>query len=85
MKLVVKQITKFFIIGVSAVLVDFIVYYLLSDLLSLNIDISKGAGFMVGTIYTYYLNKLWTWKYTEKKQQRHDFEICPCVCCFLHF
>lgn len=69
MKLVVKQITKFFIIGVSAVLVDFIVYYLLSDLLALNIDISKGTGFMVGTIYTYYLNKLWTWKYTEKSNK----------------
>ncbi len=69
MKLVVKQITKFFIIGVSAVLVDFVIYYLLSDLMGQNLDLSKGMGFLVGTVYTYYLNKLWTWKYTERSNK----------------
>lgn len=69
MKVVIKQITKFFIIGVSAVMVDFIVYYLLSDLIAVNTDIAKGIGFMIGTVYTYYLNKLWTWKYTEKSNK----------------
>lgn len=66
MKLVIKQITKFFIIGVSAVLVDLIVYYALSDLLAINIDFSKAAGFLIGSVYTYYLNKKWTWRHTEK-------------------
>jgi len=65
-KLVIKQITKFFIIGVSAVLVDLIVYYALSDLLNINIDFSKAAGFLIGSVYTYYLNKKWTWRHTEK-------------------
>ena len=69
MKLVVKQITKFFIIGVSAVLVDFVIYYLLSDLMGQNLDLSKGMGFLVGTVYKYYLNKLWTWKYTERSNK----------------
>lgn len=69
MKLVVKQITKFFIIGVSAVLVDFIVYYILSDFAKINTDISKAFGFIVGTFYTYFLNKRWTWKYTEKSNK----------------
>ena len=69
MKLVVKQITKFFIIGVSAVLVDFVIYYLLSDLMGLNLDLSKGLGFLVGTVYTYYLNKFWTWRYTERSNK----------------
>ncbi len=66
MKLVIKQITKFFIIGVSAVLVDLIVYYALSDILGLNLDISKACGFLIGSVYTYYLNKKWTWRHTEK-------------------
>lgn len=69
MRVVIKQITKFFIIGVSAVLVDFIIYYLLSVVVALPIDFSKGAGFLVGTVYTYYLNKLWTWKYTERSNK----------------
>ncbi len=69
MKLVIKQITKFFIIGVSAVLVDFIVYYMMSDFMNVNTDISKALGFIIGTIYTYFLNKKWTWKYTEKSNK----------------
>ncbi|MBL7837198.1 MAG: GtrA family protein [Bacteroidetes bacterium] len=69
MKLVIKQITKFFIIGVSAVLVDFIVYYVMSDFMAINTDISKAFGFIIGTIYTYFLNKKWTWKHTEKSNK----------------
>ena len=69
MKVVIKQITKFFIIGVSAVLVDFIIYYMMSDLMGINTDLSKAAGFMIGTVYTYFLNKRWTWKYTERSNK----------------
>ena len=66
MKLVLKQLTKFVIIGISAVLVDLVIYYISSDIMGLNIDLSKGMGFLVGTVYTYFLNKRWTWKYTER-------------------
>ncbi len=69
MRVVIKQITKFFIIGVSAVLVDLVIYYFLSDILSLNTDFSKALGFLVGTIYTYFLNKRWTWRHTEKSNK----------------
>lgn len=69
MKVVIKQITKFFIIGVSAVMVDFVIYYLLSDLMKMDTRVSKALGFLVGTIYTYFLNKMWTWKYTEKSNK----------------
>ena len=85
MKVVIKQITKFFIIGLSAVLVDLIVYYLFSDLFGFNQDlkiiqfsenfsltgtnISKAAGFIIGSFYTYFLNKKWTWRYTEKSNK----------------
>jgi putative flippase GtrA len=68
-RVVIKQITKFFIIGVSAVLVDLVIYYFLSDLMSLNTDFSKACGFLVGTVYTYYLNKRWTWRHTEKSNK----------------
>ena len=66
MKLVLKQLTKFVIIGISAVLVDLVIYYISSDIMGMNIDLSKGLGFLVGTVYTYFLNKRWTWKYTER-------------------
>ena len=69
MKLVIKQISKFFIIGVSAVMVDFIVYYASTEFFKLNNDIGKSAGFLIGSIYTYYLNKRWTWRHTEKSNK----------------
>ncbi len=66
MRIVAKQITKFFIIGVSAVLVDLTIYYLLSTMLGLSTDVAKGMGFLTGAFYTYHLNKLWTWRNKEK-------------------
>lgn len=69
MKVVLKQITKFGIIGVSAVLVDAFFYYLLSGFWTVDTSIAKGVGFLFGTIYTYFLNKTWTWKHTEKSNK----------------
>jgi putative flippase GtrA len=73
-KVVVKQITKFFIIGVTAVLVDLVIYYFATTLLDyLNvlapayvINISKSFGFLFGSMYTYYLNKRWTWRNNDR-------------------
>jgi putative flippase GtrA len=69
LRVVIKQITKFIIIGVSAVMVDLLVYYFLSDILSVNTDLSKAFGFLIGSIYTYILNKRWTWRHTEKSNK----------------
>ena len=59
----------------SAVLVDLIVYYTLSTLFNLNTDISKACGFLFGSVYTYYLNKKWTWKHTEKSNKGMIFRF----------
>ena len=63
-RVLIKHISKFFIIGVSAVMVDFIVYYLLS--VFLPVDISKSLGFLCGSTFTFYFNKKWTWRHKEK-------------------
>jgi putative flippase GtrA len=69
-RIVVKQISKFFIIGVSAVLVDLTIYYMLSSLFGLSTDVAKGIGFLTGAFYTYHLNKLWTWRNKEKSDKQ---------------
>jgi putative flippase GtrA len=63
-KKLAKHVSKFFIIGVLAVMIDFTVYYLLSVFLS--VDISKVLGFISGSAFTYYFNKIWTWRHKEK-------------------
>lgn len=63
-----KQVTKFAISGVLAVMVDFFVYFAISQFLDLNI--SKGISFCSGMFVTYNLNKYWTWRQRDKNNKR---------------
>lgn len=75
-----KQLVKFIISGVVAVLTDFVVYYSLGALpvdtsahlgIGLQvIDLWKALGFISGTVVTYNLNKFWTWRKTDKNNKR---------------
>lgn len=72
-----KQLIKFSLIGVLAVLVDLIVYYLLLNvypekLFSVvsNEMLSKAVSFICGMSVTYALNKIWTWKLTNHSNRR---------------
>ncbi|MCO6494569.1 MAG: GtrA family protein [Bacteroidetes bacterium] len=60
-----KQVIKYIIIGISAVLVDLIVYYGTSFFIA-SLSIAKALGFIVGSFYTFFLNKFWTWKDKRK-------------------
>lgn len=54
-----QQLQRFLIVGFTTVLIDFTAYRLLLYLDS-PITIAKGLGFIVGTIFAYFANKLWT-------------------------
>ena len=86
MKAAVKQFTIFFVIGCSAVAVDFFIYKFTLDILCpgcedetsfknyfLNFnsaDLSKAISFMCGSFYTYYMNKHFTWKKKDRNNRR---------------
>ncbi|MBP9152014.1 MAG: GtrA family protein [Flavobacteriales bacterium] len=72
-----KQVVKFTIIGVLAVLVDLSCYYLLLNLIpeklfgfAPNESVAKTVSFLCGMSVTYSLNKLWTWKKKDKSGAR---------------
>lgn len=72
-----KQLVKFTLIGVLAVLVDLCCYYLLLNLLPeklltvvSNEAVSKCISFLCGMTVTYSLNKLWTWKKRDRSKMR---------------
>jgi putative flippase GtrA len=85
-KVALKQFAVFFVIGCSAVLIDFLVYnYVLDAIckdcaLSSNFkqyfwnlnsaDMAKATGFMCGSFYTYYMNKRFTWKQKNRSNRR---------------
>ena len=72
-----KQLIKFTLIGIFAVLVDLTFYYTLMHtlpeketlLLDKN-DIAKTFSFICGSLVTYNLNKFWTWKQKDKSNVR---------------
>lgn len=72
-----KQLIKFTLIGILAVLVDLSCYYVLLNLLpekSLlfmsNEALAKTISFLCGMGVTYTFNKLWTWKQKDRSKKR---------------
>lgn len=63
-----KQLTKFVLAGITAVICDLLVYYLFSAFIPT--DIAKAIGFLSGTVVTYNLNKYWTWRQNNKNNRR---------------
>ena len=72
-----KQLVKFTMIGVLAVLVDLACYYLLLNVVPEkmmgfvpNESVAKTISFLCGMSVTYSLNKLWTWKKRDRSASR---------------
>ncbi|MFA5298558.1 MAG: GtrA family protein [Lutibacter sp.] len=72
-----KQLVKFTLIGLLAVSVDFLCYFILLNILPEklfqavgNEAVSKSISFMCGMTVTYFFNKFWTWKKKDRSQKR---------------
>ena len=72
-----KQVIKFILIGILAVIVDLICYYLLLRVLPekafsamSNEVFAKTISFLCGLNVTYIFNKSWTWKHSNKSSKR---------------
>jgi len=57
-KKVSDDLGKFIFVGVGAVAIDTISYFLLSNIISINF--AKGLSFLLGSIFAYVLNNYWT-------------------------
>ena len=72
-----KQLIKFTIIGILAVLVDLVFYYILLHVYPeklfgyISNEVSaKTTSFLIGMNVTYYLNKSWTWRKNDRSASR---------------
>lgn len=77
MKPLKKQLIKFTLIGILAVLVDLTCYYIFLQILPENVlntisneAFAKTLSFLCGLSVTYSLNKLWTWKKKDRSKKR---------------
>lgn len=64
-----QELVRFLITGILAVGTDFSSYYLLLDVLS--IDVAKGTSFILGSIVAFILNKMWTFE--------NDAQVAPAL------
>jgi putative flippase GtrA len=69
-----RQALIFLIVGSCTVVVDYACYSILSNI-GININISKGFGFLMGTIFAYYANKKITFNYSGRERFFKFFAI----------
>ncbi|MDN0118625.1 GtrA family protein [Yersinia frederiksenii] len=55
-----RQLMIFLIVGSLTVFIDFLTYRALITLDLLGIDMAKATGFIIGTIFAYLANRIWT-------------------------
>ncbi len=58
-----KQIFKFLIVGTLTVLIDYIFYYLF--LFFLSTTFAKGISFIIGAVFAFIANKIYTFNYNQ--------------------
>ena len=63
----IKLINRYLITGINTVLVDMTVYFLILRTLN-NYSFAKSFGFIAGALFSYIINKNWTFKYTKNNK-----------------
>lgn len=59
-----RELPIFLIVGVMAVLTDFVAYRSIAWI-DVDIHAAKAIGFLAGTIFAYFANRLWTFGHTR--------------------
>lgn len=60
-----RELAIFVIVGFITVIVDFSVYRTVYYFSSISIEAAKTAGFVIGTIFAYFANRLGTFKHID--------------------
>lgn len=61
-----KKAARFVVVGISNTLLDFAVFTVLAQLLSVNVYLAQVAGYCTGTVNSYVLNRSWTFRARER-------------------
>ena len=61
-----KEFRSFFIVGIIAFSIDISFYYFLTSI-EVSVNISKGISFLLGTVFGYFVNSIFTFKVLSLK------------------
>jgi putative flippase GtrA len=60
-----RELPIFLVVGILTVLIDFLTYRGLIWVQLFGVDIAKGIGFLVGTLFAYFANRFWTFSHKD--------------------
>lgn len=63
----IQKFFKFGIVGLSGVVIDFGITFLLKEIFGVNAYLSNTFGFIIAASSNYYLNRVWTFKSNNPK------------------
>ena len=72
-KKILAEIVRFGIIGVLATLLDWGIFYVLTNFLGVYYVVSSVIGFCVSVIFNYLLSRVWVFHVTEKQNVVREF------------
>lgn len=57
-----RELIRYCCVGFGAVVIDYLSYIFMMDLFMLNASFSKGVSYILGALFAFTLNKIWTFK-----------------------
>ena len=69
------QIIKFISVGGIATVIDYVIFFILHELLGINTIISNIISFTVSVIYNYIASVKWVFEVDESKDKKQQFII----------
>ncbi len=69
------QIIKFVIVGGIATVIDYIIFFILHELLDINTIVSNIISFTVSVIYNYIASVKWVFEVDKNKDKKQQFII----------
>lgn len=81
-----KQIIKFIIVGCCNTLIGVLIIFIMYNVFELGYWLSSSLGYILGSIFSYYANKYFTFNY-KKKDNKTIFKFCIniAVCYFVAY
>ena len=64
-----KQFSKFIVIGIISTIINYTVFYLLLSVFSFHYLLSASIGFLSGVLAGFRFNKTWTFEVTQKRKR----------------
>lgn len=77
-----KEIIKFILVGCCNTLIGIVIIYFLYNILGLGYWLSSGIGYILGSIWSYFMNKYFTFQYKDKDWGTVFRFICNIAVCY---